>query len=165
MAKCSSPSPTPAPASRTKILATFSIPTGRRSAPRVSARASACRSRRASWSRTAGGFGGRANRETERSFSSRFPWRSRRRRRSARDDRRLHPHRGEIAVLHALPVELRARGDAFEVVPRFLILRDAAAEALDGAFAGVVRGQRELLVAETFHEVMQIASAGGDVRV
>ena len=27
---------------------------------------------------------------------------------SARDDRRLHPHRGQVAVLHALPVELRA---------------------------------------------------------
>src|SRR6266852_8667552 len=86
----SSPSQTPDQAFRKKISKTFSIPTGRPSAPSAWAPDSDCRSQRASSKRTEGRAGSRASRVTERNSFLRYRWPAKPR--STRDSRRNLQH-------------------------------------------------------------------------
>src|SRR5689334_11884666 len=71
-------------------------------------------------------------------------------------------HGGEVGLADLLPVTARALVHALDVLASLPVLGDAVA-ALDDPFAGVVGGEREMLVREAVQEIAEVTRPGGDV--
>src|SRR5438105_314294 len=76
----------------------------------------------------------------------------------------LNARSEEVTLLHPIAVLARATAHAANVIARLRKRRNAA-EFLDVSFAGVVRGNRNALIAESIEEVAQVLRAGSDVRL